>query len=250
MAALLESPPVVEVVGQAATEDEAVAVVAALARRRADGPRPGGWLRGRGDPRDPAPSPRSECSWSPCSVTTKRCSRSIRAGARGYLLKGASPGRGRARGPRRRRRGRDARPAGRAAGRSTTSPAHAVRGRGVRRAHRTASATSSNSSRRGHDNATIARTLVLTSKTVRNYVYAIFDQARRHRPGRTGGQGSRRRSGRGRVGQTDLLKVTARQPGPRRPGRPRARVPPADVVAPTTLAGRGTHAVLSRGSDT
>jgi DNA-binding NarL/FixJ family response regulator len=27
---------------------------------------------------------------------------------------------------------------------------------------------------RGHDNATIARTLVLSSKTVRNYVYAIF----------------------------------------------------------------------------
>jgi len=27
---------------------------------------------------------------------------------------------------------------------------------------------------RGHDNATIARMLVLTTKTVRNYVYAIF----------------------------------------------------------------------------
>ncbi|HEY1116327.1 MAG TPA: LuxR C-terminal-related transcriptional regulator, partial [Acidimicrobiales bacterium] len=27
---------------------------------------------------------------------------------------------------------------------------------------------------RGYDNSTIARTLVLTTKTVRNYVYAIF----------------------------------------------------------------------------
>ncbi|MDQ4052365.1 MAG: response regulator transcription factor [Actinomycetota bacterium] len=97
----------------------------------------------------------------------------IRAGARGYLLKGAGP--------------EEVERAVRAVATGAVMLGPQVASRavdyltGARSARGGPFAELTDRERdvlelvaRGHDNATIARMLVLTSKTVRNYVYAIF----------------------------------------------------------------------------
>ena len=99
---------------------------------------------------------------------------SVRAGARGYLLKGASPEqveravravaerRGAARSRRSRMRA------------ARTSAVRAARGAAVFPELTGREREVLDLVARGHDNATIARRLVLSAKTVRNYLYGIL----------------------------------------------------------------------------
>lgn len=178
MIALLEEIPGVEVVGQAASEDEAVDAARALgpdvmlmdldldggsgaeATRRLLRERPGvGVLVVTMFGDDDA------------------LFAAVRAGARGYLLKGACPD--------------EVEGAVRAVARGAflLGPQVAERGvgylTGARNARSGPFAELTDRERdvlelvaRGHDNASIARMLVLTNKTVRNYVYAIFTKLR------------------------------------------------------------------------
>lgn len=174
MVALLEEVPGVRVVGEAATAVEAVALTLDLApdvvvmdldldgasgadaTREILGRRPGTAVlvvTGHGD---------DESLFA-----------AIQAGARGYLVKGADPD--------------EVERALRSVARGALVLGPQVAGRALgyltsaRHAHGGVFAELTERERdvlellaRGHDNATIARMLVLTSKTVRNYVYAIF----------------------------------------------------------------------------
>ena len=91
MVALLTSIDGFDVVGEAATADEAVAAAATAPRRDRDGPQ----SRDRFGHRRHAPDPRRHPDIGVLAVTMMDDDDSVfaamRAGARGYLLKGASP---------------------------------------------------------------------------------------------------------------------------------------------------------------
>ncbi len=176
MAALLESLDSIEVVGQAADETSAVSVVEEV--------RPDVVLMDLDlGPDSGVEATRQILRAAPevgVLVVTMlgdddSLFASIRAGARGYLLKGASPG--------------EIERAVRAVGNGEVllGPQVALRAaaylsgartRGTRpfpeltdREHEVLDLLA-----RGHDNATIARRLVLSAKTVRNYVYGIISK--------------------------------------------------------------------------
>ena len=91
LAALLRSKPDFEVVGLVADGRRGSRVRAGDAdRRRADGPEPADHVRRRGDSVDQCAAGSGRASsCSPWSTTTTRSIAAMRAGARGYVLKGA-----------------------------------------------------------------------------------------------------------------------------------------------------------------
>ncbi|HYF71970.1 MAG TPA: response regulator transcription factor [Nocardioides sp.] len=174
MSALLSAIPGFEVVGQAATQEEAVAVASATSPDVVvmDLDLGGGSgveatreiLRG---------APRTGVLVVTMLGDDHALFTAMRAGARGYLLKGAEPD--------------DVERSVRAVAAGGVTLGREVGERAV--SFMTGARTASGGPfqeltdrerevlelvARGYDNATIARTLVLTSKTVRNYVYAIF----------------------------------------------------------------------------
>ena len=174
MVALLEEIRGVEVVGQAATEDEAVEVACAL------GPDAvimdldlGGGSGAEATRRLLRERPGTGVLVVTMFGDDDALFAAVRAGARGYLLKGAGPD--------------EVEAAVRAVARGAflLGPQVAERGVGYLTGARSARSGPFGELTererdvlellaRGHDNAAIARMLVLTNKTVRNYVYAIF----------------------------------------------------------------------------
>jgi DNA-binding NarL/FixJ family response regulator len=176
MVALLESLDSIEVVGQAADEESAVAVVEEV--------RPDVVLMDL----DLGPGSGVEATRQILRAVPEvgvlvvtmlgdddSLFASIRAGARGYLLKGASPA--------------EIERAVRAVGNGEVllGPQVALRAAGYLSGARTRGARPFpeltdrehevlDLVARGHDNATIARRLVLSAKTVRNYVYGILSK--------------------------------------------------------------------------
>lgn len=174
MVALLETLDAVEVVGQAATQDEAVAVVG---RACPDVVVMDLDLGAGSGVEATRAIVRVQPSVGVLVVTMlgddDSLFASVRAGARGYLLKGASP----------EQVERAVRAV--AAGEILLGPAVAQRAATYLSGARTAGAAVfpelTGRERevldlvaRGHDNATIARRLVLSDKTVRNYLYGIL----------------------------------------------------------------------------
>ena len=174
MTALLDEFAGVEVVGQAASEEEAVAVVAELGPdvvlMDLD-------LGGGSGVQATRAILRERPSTGVLVVTMfgddEALFGAIRSGARGYLLKGSSPD--------------EVERAVRAVGDGAMMLGPQLASRAAdyltnaRSARGGAFVELTDRERdvlelvaQGHDNATIARMLVLTSKTVRNYVYAIF----------------------------------------------------------------------------
>lgn len=174
MTALLQEIAGVEVVGEAATEAEAVAVTGA---HRPDVVLMDLDLAGGSGAEATREILRQHPATGVLVVTMfgddEALFGAIKAGARGYLLKGSAPD--------------EVERAVRAvaSGAVMLGPQVATRAvdylTGARSARGGAFAELTERERdvlelvaRGHDNPTIARMLVLTSKTVRNYVYAIF----------------------------------------------------------------------------
>ncbi|WP_134740469.1 response regulator transcription factor [Nocardioides sp. 503] len=174
MTALLEEIAGIDVVGQAASEEQAVSVTA---EQRPDVVLMDLDLGGGSGVEATRAILRARPSTGVLVVTMfgddEALFGAIRAGARGYLLKGAAPD--------------EVERAIRAVagGAMMLGPQVATRAvdylTNARSARGGVFAELTDRERdvlelvaRGHDNATIARMLVLTSKTVRNYVYAIF----------------------------------------------------------------------------
>ena len=174
MSALLEEIPGLEVVGEAATEQEAVDVVGEL---RPDVVLMDLDLAGGSGAEATRAILRRHPGTGVLVVTMfaddQALFGAIRAGARGYLLKGSTP--------------EEVERAVRSVADGAVMLGPQVAGRavdyltGARSVRGGVFAELTERERdvlelvaRGYDNAAVARTLVLTSKTVRNYVYAIF----------------------------------------------------------------------------
>lgn len=174
MSALLSAIPGFEVVGQAATQEEAVEVAALTTPDVVVMDLDLGGGSGVDATREILRSaPRTGVLVVTMLGDDHALFTAMRAGARGYLLKGAEPDEVE----------RSVRAV--AAGGVTLGPEVGERAVSFLTGARTASGGPFQELTererevlelvaRGYDNSTIARTLVLTTKTVRNYVYAIF----------------------------------------------------------------------------